>query len=247
MTTFSQLFGVSQSSLQMGMLSLDEVSHNLANINTNGFKSQRLDFQELLQNDQLSGSQVTSYQINMTQGSLKTTLKELDVAISGSGFFAIQLPDGTTGYTRDGNFHRDGSGTIVNSAGNPLIWPGSVPVTAKEISVGPDGTVNYTDTTDGKKYSGGMIPLTRFVNPSGLVSKGDNIWMASDASGSPETGTANNDGFGTLADQSLEASNVDLAEQTTNTILLQRSFQVAISALKQSDTMMGQAIRMRSA
>jgi flagellar basal-body rod protein FlgG len=247
MTTFSQLFGVSQSSLRLNMLNLDEVSHNLANINTNGFKSQRLDFQELLQNDQLSGSQLVSYQIDMTQGGLKATTKELDVAISGSGFFSIQLPDGTIGYTRDGNFQRDGSGVVVNSAGYPLIWSGSIPADAAGIAVGTDGTVSYKNTTDGNNVIAGTIPLSRFVNPSGLESRGDNIWVESAASGAAETGSPQNDGFGTLADKTLEASNVDLAEQTTNTILLQRSFQVAISALKQTDTMMGQAIRMRSA
>ena len=247
MTTFTQLFGVSQSTLKLNMLNLDEVSNNLANINTNGFKSKRLDFQEMLDNNQLSGSQLVSSQVDMTEGSMKTTEKELDMAINGNGFFSVRMPDGSIGYTRDGGFHRDGEGTIVNDAGNPLIWSGSLPQDGKSIRVSNNGTVSYISTTDGTNVEAGTISLTRFINPSGLESKGDNIWYETPASGAAENGTPQADGYGLILDFTLEASNVDLAEQTTNTILIQRSFQVAISAMKQADTMMGQAIRMRSA
>jgi flagellar basal-body rod protein FlgG len=247
MDTFTQLFGISQSSLRLSMMNLDEVSNNLANINTNGFKSKRLDFQEMLSNNQLNGAQLSSAQVNMAPGSLKTTDKELDIAISGEGFFAVKLPDGTIGYSRDGSFQRDINGTIVNDSGYPLVWSGSIPADGKDIRVGYDGTVTYTSAADGSQQPAGNIPLYSFVNPSGLDSEGNNIWKETPASGPVASGTPELNGYGSLQDRTLESSNVDMAEQTTDTILIQRTYQVALSALKQSDQMIDQAIRMRTA
>jgi flagellar basal-body rod protein FlgG len=247
MDTFSQLIGISQGTLRSSMMNLDEVSNNLANINTNGYKTRRLDFQELLTNQQLNGATLSSSQINMAPGALKTTDKELDMAISGEGFFAVHLPDGTIGYTRDGGFHRDADGTIVNDNGFPLVWSGSIPTDGSGIRVGADGTVTYKSATDGTSQTAGNILLYSFINPSGLESKGNNIWMETTASGPVQSGTPAFNGYGKIQDYALESSNVDMAEQTTNTILIQRSYQVAISALKQSDQMIDQAIRMHTA
>ena len=247
MDTFSQLIGISQSSLRLSMMNLDEVSNNLANINTNGFKSKRLDFQELLAAKQLDGAQLSSSQVNMSSGSLKTTDKELDMAISGEGFFAVQLPDGTVGYTRGGGFQRDTEGTIVNSFGNPLVWSGSIPGDGSDIRVATDGTVSYVSATDDTRQAAGNVMLYSFINPSGLEGEGDNIWIETAASGPVQSGNPQLAGYGLIEDHTLESSNVDLAEQTTGMILIQRTYQVALSALKQSDTMIDQAIRMRSA
>lgn len=244
MGSFAQIFGISRNGMYADMLDLDSAANNLANINTNGYKAQRMNFQEMLSQAVLSGAQMVSSQISTQQGAFKNTQNPLDLAISGTGFFAVTTPDGKQAYTRDGDFMVDADDRIVDSEGNALVWDGTLPQAARNIEVTYQGEVFYDDLDDNRQYAG-RISLYRFMNPSGLQSLGDNLFLETAASGAVETGRAGAAGFGSIVDYTLEASNVNLTNEFTRIITAQRSFQVTARALQQADQMMAQAIRMR--
>jgi flagellar basal-body rod protein FlgG len=191
------------------------------------------------------GTQISSTQLMMEQGALKNTGRSLDLAISGEGFFAVNLPDGDIAYTRDGEFNVDSVGTIVDKNGNPLIWDGSIPEGAKEVEVDESGVVTVLNDQTGARDEIGRISTYKFINPSGLAQLGNNLWAESDSSGPVQTGTPNAENFGAVINRTLEASNVDLAGQMTRMVLLQRGFQLSARALTQVDQMLAQAIQMR--
>lgn len=243
MSSFSQIMALSRNGLMTYLDSLDIVSNNMANIGTIGYKANRGNFQEMLTEQVLEGMQMSSSQILMSQGRLRTTDNPLDLAVEGEGFFALQISEDQIGYSRDGQLYVDADNQFVNADGYPLIWDGEIPEDAEEIHVNPDGTVMVRQ---GDVWSeAGSIPLTRFPNPTGLYSNGRNMWVPSDASGEPIEGVALENGYGQILGSALEESNVDYATEMSEMIVLQRSYEMALRSFQQTDQMLSLAINLR--
>ncbi|HHT48548.1 MAG TPA: flagellar basal-body rod protein FlgG [Firmicutes bacterium] len=243
---------------------IDIISNNLANVNTVGFKKSRAQFQDLLyQTIRAAGS--TTAQGNMNpnglqvghgvrmisssrsyeQGDVIQTGNALDLLIEGDGFFQLLLPDGTIGYTRDGNFKVDGEGRIVNNDGyvlQPELW---LPENATEIYISTDGTVSVKIAGEESAQEIGRIELVRFLNPEGLVNIGGNIVRPSFASGEVQYGTAGLDGFGRITQGFLEMSNVKIVEEMVNMIVAQRAYEVNSKAIQAADEMLQTANNLR--
>jgi flagellar basal-body rod protein FlgG len=236
---------------------LDSVAHNLANVGTNGFKRGGVVFEDLMyQNLRPAGSSTseasqlpTGLQVglgvrtaastrNFSQGALTGTGNNLDLAIKGSGFFQVQLPDGTTGYTRDGAFQVDASGQIVTSSGYALQPGLTVPANATGITVGADGTVAATIPGQVLPQPIGQIQLASFVNPAGLDPRGGNLFSETAASGTPNTGAANSNGLGAIQQGFLEGSNVNVVEELVTMIATQRAYELNSKAIQTSDQML---------
>jgi flagellar basal-body rod protein FlgG len=232
-------------------------SHNLANVNTSGFKKGRAVFEDLLyqnvrqvgaatsQDTQApsglslgTGVRVVATEKNYAQGNLITTNNPLDVAIEGRGFFQIQLPDGTLAYTRDGSFQVNAQGELVTSSGY-LVQPGiTIPDGVTSITIGKDGVVSVTQAGSGTPTQIGTLQLTDFVNPAGLQPRGENLLMESAASGPPQTGTPGLNGLGTLIQANLESSNVNVVEELVNMIETQRAYEMNSKAIATTDQML---------
>ncbi|MEY4504724.1 MAG: flagellar basal body rod protein, partial [Pseudomonadota bacterium] len=174
-----------------------------------------------------------------TQGSLKETGNELDLAIAGRGMFQIQLPDGTTAYTRNGSFKLDSNGTVVTSDGYPLTPQITIPADVQQISVGTDGTVSVLQPGQTNMQQVGQIQTALFVNPAGLAALGDNNYINTAASGDPIAGTPGLNGLGTIREGFVEMSNVQLVEQMTDLITGQRAYEANSKAILTSDEMLG--------
>lgn len=242
-SNLGQILHIARSGMLARLLDLDQVSHNLANINTTGFKSSRSNFQEMLEARGLNGTQLRATQRFMDQGALRETGSPLDLAINGVGFFAVTLPDGRTAYTRDGQFNLDAGRRIVTANGFPLVWDGQIPEDAAEIAVYPDGAVSVLQ---GETWNqAGTIQLSRFPNPTAMEGYGSNLWLASGPSGAAEAGAADADGYGQIVGRALESSNVSIANEMSQMVALQRSFQMSLRTFQQTDEMMSQAIHMR--
>lgn len=245
------------SGMQAQSKNIDVIANNLANVNTTGFKRSRTDFQDLIyQNLKSTGSpSTTSTQVptgiqiglgtrlaSVTKifapGDFTQTGNELDIAIEGDGFFQIQLPDGTTGYSRAGAFKRDSTGQVVTPDGNPLTPTITIPSNATKINIGSDGTVSVQQAGQNAPTTVGTIQLAAFANPSGLSSQGKNIYQPTDASGAATTGTAGQNGLGTIAQGLLEMSNVNVAEEMVNMIVGQRAYEINSKAVTTSDEML---------
>ncbi|HEX5323483.1 MAG TPA: flagellar basal-body rod protein FlgG [Capsulimonadaceae bacterium] len=244
---------------------MDVISNNLANVNTAGFKHARADFQDLLY-QQLSpagsttaqGSQSpTGLQVGLgvrpaatetmfDEGQLQNTGNPYDVAIQGDGFFQVLLPDGTTAYTRDGSFKMDSQGKLVNSQGYALQPEIVIPSNATNVSIGSDGTVTALQGGQQNPSTIGQITLARFINPAGLTNIGGNSFKPTAASGDPQTGTAGQAGFGTLAQGTLEMSNVQIVQEMVNMIVAQRAYEVNSKAVQTCDDMLATANQMKS-
>jgi flagellar basal-body rod protein FlgG len=239
------VLNISRIDMLARMDDLDGVSNNIANINTIGYKSNRGNFQEMLQKLNYEGIHEASSQLLIGQGAIHETGNQLDIAIEGDGFFGVTIASGKTGYTRDGQFQVDSAGTLVNSNGYPLVWSGTIPPETTEVQIQPDGVVK---TLVGETWSeAGTIQLTRFANASGLQNNGNNILVETPASGAPQTGAPGSNNFGTLAQKSVEESNVNYADEVTHLMTLQRGFQMSSRTFQTTDTMITQAIHMRKA
>jgi flagellar basal-body rod protein FlgG len=242
---------------------IDVISNNLANVNTTGFKKSRVDFEDLLyQTVRTAGSTAsqgatlpTGLQIGhgvksvsttkmFTQGDFTNTGNALDLVIEGDGFFQVQMPDGSTAYTRDGAFKMDGEGRIVNSEGYLLQPEISIPTDATSITIGTDGTVSVTMADDTNQEIG-RIELARFLNPAGLVNVGGNMMKETDASGTAMTGNPGEDGIGTLSQGFLEMSNVKVIEEMVNMIVAQRAYEINSKAIQAADEMLQTANNLR--
>ena len=241
--SLAQLMYVARSGLVSQLMDLDVVSNNIANINTVGFKNYRSNFQEMVNGNLRTGTQIRATQINMTQGAVQLTTNPLNMCIQGLGFFSVKLPGGQTAYTRDGQFSEDAQGNIVNANGYPLIWQGTIPTGSEEVSVQPTGEV--MSRTGNVWTQVGTIQLSNFPNPSALTTIGQNLFQATAISGAAQSAAPGTTGLGTLLGSSVEASNVNLSQEMTNMISLERAFQVSSSFFKQSDTMMDEAIHIR--
>ena len=233
------------------------ISNNLANANTTGFKRDRAVFEDLIyqnirqpgaqssQDTQLptglqlgTGVRVVATEKLFTQGNVSQTDAPLDVAIQGRGFFEIQLPDGTTGYTRDGSFTLDSQGQIVNSSGYTLQPAITIPPNVVSITIGVDGTVSTLTSGDSAPTQVGNIQLVDFVNETGLQPRGENLFLETASSGSPTPGTPGQNGLGTLIQGALETSNVNVVEELVNMIETQRTYEVNSRAIETADSML---------
>jgi flagellar basal-body rod protein FlgG len=246
-------------------LNMDVISNNLANVNTVGFKDSRADFQDLLyQQISPAGSTTaqgaespTGIQVGLgvrpaatetmfEEGQIQNTSNPTDVAIQGTGFFNILMPDGTTGYSRDGSFKMDSQGKLVNSDGYALQPEIVIPSDAQSITIGTDGTVSVLRGTSTTPTQVGQITLTNFINPAGLTNIGGNVFRATAASGNPQTGTAGQAGFGTLAQGELEMSNVSIVNEMVNMIVAQRAYETNSKAIQTCDQMLSDANQLKS-
>lgn len=246
LTSLFHTLNISRQDILNHMLDLDVTSSNLANVNTAGYKTTRSNFQEMLNEQLKEGTQMRSTQMLTMQGSLRTSTNPLDWAIQGDGYFSVTLPDGTIGYTRDGQFVLDADRSLVTASGYPLIWDGEIAEDMTNVSVSSNGTVTATDA-DGATAEVGAIQLTRFPNPSGLTNNGSNILLESDVSGTAQTGEPGSENFGTLGAYRVENSNIDLAQEMTRLIAIQRALSMSLRAFQQTDTMISQAINLRKA
>jgi flagellar basal-body rod protein FlgG len=228
------------------MAELDNISNNMANMNTAGFRSTRLNFQEVMSSQNLEGAKLADSQVSTNAGDIVPTENSLDWAIVGNGYFPVTLPNGSTAYSRDGEFHLDSKNQIVNSSGNVLDWDGTIQDGTTSISVGKDGTITAT-LKDGTTSSAGNLQLAVFANPSGLINVGNNVWIAGDASGKAALKTPGEDGCGTIQGNAYESSNVDLSSEMANLIIVQRGFQLSSKVLQQTDNMINESIHLRKA
>jgi flagellar basal-body rod protein FlgG len=233
------------------------IANNLANTNTTGFKSDRAAFQDLMyqnvqqvgaqstQNTQYStgltlgtGVRIAATEKNYTQGSVLQTQGNLDMSITGLGFFQITMPDGQISYTRDGSFSMDAQGNVVTASGYPISPAITIPANAQSVSVGTDGTVSVTTAGSPKPTSVGQIQLASFINVQGLQPTGNNLLTESAASGAPQVGTPGTGGLGTLASGSLETSNVNTVTELVNMIQCQRAYEMNSKAISTTDQML---------
>jgi flagellar basal-body rod protein FlgG len=246
---FASLFhtlNISRQDMMTRLTDLDVVSHNLANVNTSGYKSNRSNFQELLAGQYKEGTSLSSTQILTGQGALNNSTNPLDWAIQGNGFFAVKLADGRTAYTRDGQFSLDANRNLVTGSGFKLVWSGQVPQNATDLSIHGDGTVEAT-LADGTHTVAGTVQLARFANPTGLLAYGDNVYLESKPSGVAQMSAAGSANTGTISSHVVEQSNVDVGQQMTQMMVLQRAFQMSTRTFQQTDTMISEAINMRKA
>ncbi|BBJ27185.1 flagellar basal-body rod protein FlgG [Athalassotoga saccharophila] len=235
---------------------IDTISNNLANANTTAFKESRAEFADLAyqnlyiagtptsQNTQSPtglyvghGTRLVATNRLFTLGSLSSTGNPLDLAIDGDGFFQVQLQNGQIGYTRDGSFNLDGQGRLVTSDGYVVVPNIVIPQNAESINIAPNGTVTVTQP-GGTQTQVGQITLVRFLNPAGLESIGDNLYVATPASGQPIQGIANQDGFGALRQGYLETSNVNVIQQMVDMINAERAYEFDSKVIQTSDQML---------
>lgn len=249
---------ISKTGLEAQTKDLAVISNNLANAGTVGFKKSRVAFEDLFyQNLRQPGAQasadtripsglqigtgvkVVSTQKIHTQGSFQTTDNQLDMAIQGSGFFQILLPDGTTGYTRAGNFALDENGQIVTQGSGYVLQPAlTVPQTATSLDVAVDGTVSVQEPGNAAPTILGNIQLADFVNPSGLQPVGENLFLETGSSGAPVVGTPGLDGVGQVRGGMLETSNVSTVEELVSMIETQRTYETNAKVLSAVDQML---------
>ena len=247
-------------------LNVEVISNNIANLSTNGFKASRADFQDLLYQNMRSvgsassdtgtilpsGLQVglgvrpaATYRIN-GQGNLVVTNNPLDLAVNGGGYFQVQLPDGTTAYTRDGGFQLNATGQFVTADGFLVLPNITVPSTATAVTVNASGQVLATIAGQVNQQTLGQFQLASFINPAGLNAIGDNLLQETQASGTPITGNPQTNQFGSIVQGSLETSNVDVVSQITDLIAAQRAYEMNSRVINTADQMLQTANQMKT-
>jgi len=254
---------IAKTGLEAQQTQLDVITNNLANVSTNGFKRSRAVFEDLLyQNVRQPGAQ-SSQQTNLpsglqvgtgvravaterifTQGNPQATGNSRDLMINGSGFFQVMLPDGTTGYTRDGSFHVDSTGQVVTSNGYPLQPAITIPPNALQITIGQDGIVTVLSSGQTNPTQIGQIQLANFINPAGLHSMGQNLFLETAASDAPSTNTPGTNGIGLLNQGYVETSNVNVVEELVSMIQAQRAYELNSKAISISDQMLQRLAQM---
>ncbi|SFR87104.1 flagellar basal-body rod protein FlgG [Dyella sp. OK004] len=253
---FSSLW-VAKTGLDAQQTRMDVVSNNLANANTTGFKSSRASFQDLIyQNVRQPGGQTTEQtqapsglmlgtgvrvvgsEKLFTQGNIQQTGNSLDLALQGRGFLQVTMPDGTIAYTRDGSLHLDQNGQMVTAAGYALDPAIVIPQNAQSVTIGTDGTVSATLPGQAAPQQIGTVQLADFINPAGLQPNGDNLYLETASSGAPQIGQPGLNGLGTVAQGSLESSNVNVVEQMVDMIETQRTYEMNSKAISAADSML---------
>jgi flagellar basal-body rod protein FlgG len=246
-------------------VNLDVVANNMANVNTTGFKRDRADFQDLMYQalrlqgvTTEDGSQIptginighgtvlAAVQKLFTQGNYEQTENQLDLAIEGNGFLQVTLPSGDTAYTRAGTLKSDSQGRVVTSDGY-LITPNlTIPQNTTNISIETDGTVSATVQGQSGPQQLGTIELATFSNPAGLRAMGKNLFLETDASGTPVTGKPGENGLGTVLQGYLESSNVSVVQEMVNMIVGQRAYEANSKSIQAADEMLRQANNLRA-
>lgn len=252
----------SSAGMEAQQMNLDVIANNLANVNTTGFKKSKIEFQDMLyQTTSAAGAQQgagnelpTGIQIGhgarvaatsrvFTTGEITHTGERMDVAINGDGFFEVQMPDGSTGYTRAGAFKVSADGTVKTSEGY-TVGSGFQPIPAgtTNVTISNTGLVTLKNATGSSDF---QISLSRFVNPAGLESIGRNLFRETSSSGQAQTGTPGNDGFGGLEQGFLEMSNVKVVEEMVKLIQAQRAYEVNSKSVQAADEMLRDAANLR--
>lgn len=248
---------IAKTGLEAQQTQLDVTANNLANVGTNGFKRSRAVFQDLLYQNMRQPGALSSNQTNLpsglqlgtgvrtvaterihTQGNLEETGNSKDLAINGQGFFAVQMPDGTLGYTRDGSFQVDQNGQMVTPSGYPLQPAIVIPPNALSVSVARDGAVTVTQPGTTANVQVGQLQLSMFVNPTGLQSIGDNLYLETEASGAANDSEPGLNGAGVLYQSYVETSNVNVVEEMVAMIETQRAYEINSRAVSTSDQML---------
>lgn len=248
---------VAKTGLEAQHTRMSTISNNLANASTTGFKRDRAVFADLIyQNIVQVGSQssedttmpsglnlgtgvrTVATEKLFTQGNILQTGNPLDIAIQGRGFIQILMPDGTTAYTRDGSLQKDSTGQLVTSMGYAIDPNITIPDNTLSVSISSDGVVSVMTQGSASPTQVGNIQLADFVNPTGLQPIGNNLFLESGASGSPQTGTPGLTGLGTLIQSSLEGSNVNTVEELVNMIETQRAYEMNSKAISTADQML---------
>jgi flagellar basal-body rod protein FlgG len=238
-------------------LAIDTTSNNIANVNTVGYKKQRAEFADLLyQTMQYAGTSTSATTVSPTgmevglgvrptaiakmhtQGNPKETGNNLDMMITGRGFFQVELPDGTTAFSRNGSFKLDQNGSLVTADGYKLIPEVVIPADATQITVGTDGTVSVIQAGSTASNQIAQIELADFINPAGLHSLGDNNYVNTAASGDAIVGTPGLNGIGSIRQSFLELSNVQLVEEMTDLITGQRAYESNSKVITTADEML---------
>ena len=239
-------------------LNVQVISNNIANLRTTGFKKQTAAFQDLIyehvrrvgaqSSDQGTilpvgvdiggGVKTVGTPRSMTQGTLSQTGNDLDLAISGEGFFKILMPDGSFQYTRDGTFQMDNQGRVVTAGGNPVQPTITIPNNASGITVNEQGQVTVTLPGSSSNTVLGQIGVTRFINKAGLQPVGSNQFVETTSSGTPQDGTANSEGYGKITQGSLEQANVDVVSEMSDLIAAQRAYEMNAKVISAADQMM---------
>jgi flagellar basal-body rod protein FlgG len=248
--------------MEAQQLNLNTIANNLANVNTPGFKRSKIEFQDLLyQKPRASGSdsgggnlvptgievgngsRVAATSKVFTQGQLTQTGEKYDVAIQGDGFFEVQRPDGTVGYTRDGSFKLNAQGQVVTVDGLPLLSGFQpIPAGATSVNIAENGEVSVQTAAGTSQF---RLTMTRFANPSGLRSLGGNLYEETGASGTPEVGAPGEAGFGRVIQGYTEASNVNIVEEMVNLIVAQRAYEINSKSIQTSDEMLQNVAQMK--
>lgn len=247
--------------MEAQQLNLNTIANNLANVNTPGFKRSKIEFQDLLyQKPRASGSdsgggnlvptgievgngsRVAATSKVFTQGQLTNTGEKLDIAIQGEGFFEVQRPDGTIGYTRDGSFKLNAQGQVVTVDGMPILSGMQTIPAGAEVSLSEDGQVTVQSSSGTTSF---RLTLTRFANPAGLRSMGGNLYEETAASGTPETGNPGENGFGRTIQGYIEASNVNIVEEMVALIVAQRAYEINSKSVQSSDEMLQNVANMK--
>lgn len=239
-------------------LNVEVISNNIANMTTTGYKRQRAEFQDLLYiNMQRPGSTSSDagtiiptgiqlgagvktggvYRVN-EQGNMEITSNELDLAINGEGYFQVELPSGETAYTRAGSFQLNDTGEIVTVEGYKLVGPGTVPGNTIDLSVNVQGEILAKVDGQITPSSIGQFSVAAFANPAGLEAVGDNLFLETPASGTPQSGVAGSTGFGEILQGALEQSNVNVVSEITNLIAAQRAYEMNSKVISTADEML---------
>ena len=248
---------VAKTGLEAQQMRMTVVSQNLANVNTTGYKRQRVMFEDLLYQNVVQSGSSTSQQTEaatglnigtgvrvvatdrqFSQGNLVTTSNPLDVAINGRGFFEILLPDGTQAYSRDGTFQVNSDGQLVTASGYTLQPAITIPAGATAVTIGIDGVVSAVPPGQADAVQVGTLQLTDFLNPGGLQPRGQNLYMETASSGPPQPGSPGLNGLGSIVQGSLETSNVNVVEELVSMIETQRAYEMNSRAIETSDQML---------
>jgi len=234
---------ISKTGMEAQQTQLDTIAHNLANVGSNGFKRGHVVFEDLIYQNLRQAGAASSEQTQLptglqvglgvrpvatsrifSQGNLQSTTNNLDVAIKGNGFFQIQMPDGTVGYTRDGSFQVDPNGQLVTNSGY-VVQPGiTIPANAQNVTIAQDGTITASMPGQSAPQNIGQLQLASFVNPAGLDPLGSNLFAETAASGGPSTGSPQSNGLGALQQGYVETSNVNVVEELVSMIQTQRAY-----------------------
>jgi flagellar basal-body rod protein FlgG len=249
--------------MEAQQLNLNTIANNLANVNTPGFKRSKIEFQDLLYQKPTrasgtdsgggnlvptgsevgNGSRVAATSKVFTQGQLNATGEKLDLAIQGDGFFEIQRPDGTVGYTRDGAFKLNAQGQVVTIDGLPVLGGFQpIPPGASSVNIAENGQVTVEGANGRQSF---RLTLARFANPAGLRSLGGNLYEETAASGTPESGQPGEQGFGSTIQGYVEASNVNIVEEMVALIVAQRAYEINSKSIQTSDEMLQNVANMK--